>query len=141
MGERGMLGFALMFLVDTYLDKSPIHGIGAYAVGDIPKGAVIWRKVPGIDLEFTPEQIGKLPREAARFLQYYVYFLDGKFHLDGDFARYTNHDDHPNSRMNEKREYIACRKIAKGEEITIDYGEFDQDWPDNAFPDYQDWSI
>ena len=32
-----------MLLIDTYLDKSPIQGIGVFAKNPIAKGTSIWR--------------------------------------------------------------------------------------------------
>ena len=32
-----------MLLIDTYLDKSAIQGIGVYAKNPVAKGALIWR--------------------------------------------------------------------------------------------------
>ena len=34
-----------MLLVKTYLDRSPIHGLGVYAAERIRKGTKIWRFV------------------------------------------------------------------------------------------------
>ena len=58
-----------MLLVKTYLDKSPIHGLGVFAAEPIPKGTKIWRFVEGFDRCYTPKQFAKLPKAARDFLE------------------------------------------------------------------------
>ena len=55
---------APMLLVKTYLDKSPIHGLGVFAAERIPRGAKIWRFVEGFDRCYTPKQFARLPKAA-----------------------------------------------------------------------------
>ncbi|TIO47875.1 MAG: SET domain-containing protein-lysine N-methyltransferase, partial [Mesorhizobium sp.] len=38
-----------MLLVDVYLDKSPIQGIGVFAKHRIPKRTLIWKLDPRFD--------------------------------------------------------------------------------------------
>jgi SET domain-containing protein len=121
-----------MYLVKTYLDKSPIHGIGVYAGGDFPAGTVLWREQPGFDAVLTPEQVRALPAEARAFMDTYSYYAHGKFHLNADNGKFTNHADNPNSRMNDKGEMYAVRAIKKGEEITADYDDFAEDRPEGV---------
>jgi len=45
-----------MLLIKTYLDKSPIHGIGVFAGEFIKKGTQVWEFNPLIDIILTPEQ-------------------------------------------------------------------------------------
>ena len=49
-----------MLLVKTYLDKSPIHGIGVFAGETIRKDAKIWRFVYGFDRFYTRKRLAKL---------------------------------------------------------------------------------
>jgi SET domain-containing protein len=46
-----------MLLVKTRLDRSQISGIGLYADEFIPKGTIIWRFTPGLDLKLNQEQL------------------------------------------------------------------------------------
>ena len=118
-----------MYLIKTYLDKSPIHGIGVYAGEDVAEGTVIWSEQPGFDQILTEQQVAAMPTRALEFMRTYAYFTGGKFHLNSDNGKFTNHDDDPNSRMNDHGDVYACRVIAKGDEITADYAEFAEDWP------------
>jgi SET domain-containing protein len=113
-----------MLLIKTYLDRSPIHGIGVFAGEPIRKGARIWCFVEGYDRAFSPRQFARLPRAARSFLDSYGYRVDGEILLTVDNDRHTNHSDTPNARW-VNGYVIALRHIRKGEEITNDYREFD----------------
>jgi SET domain-containing protein len=113
-----------MLLVKTYLDKSPIHGIGLYAAEHIPKGKKIWRFVEGYDRCYTPRQFAKLPKQARDFLKFYAYRADGEILYTVDHDHHINHSDDANTFWRNGYS-IAARDIAKGAEITNDYREFD----------------
>jgi SET domain-containing protein len=113
-----------MLLVKTYLDKSPIHGIGLYAAERIPKGKKIWRFVEGYDRCYTPKQFAKLPKQARDFLKFYAYRADGEILYTVDHDHHINHSDDANTFWRNGYS-IAARDIAKGAEITNDYREFD----------------
>ena len=113
-----------MLLVKTYLDRSPIHGLGVFAAERIPKGTKIWRFVEGFDRCYTPKQFAKLPKEARAFLKDYAYRVDGEILFTVDNDHHMNHADKPNTIL--RGGYaIASTTIAKGTEITNDYREFD----------------
>ena len=110
--------------------ESSIHGIGLFAVCDIPKGDVI--------IEYEGEHISV--REACRREERnrlvgktYILAYNEKFSIDGAIggneSRYANHSCDPNChglRRAGRAWYIASKKIRCGEEITVDYS-FDAD--------------
>jgi hypothetical protein len=113
-----------MLLVKTYLDKSPIHGIGVFAGERIAKGTKMWRFVEGYDHCYSLKQFAKLPKQAREFMQSYAYRVNGEVLFTVDNDRHTNHSNKPNTFL--RNGYvIAQRTIRKGEEITVDYREFD----------------
>jgi hypothetical protein len=113
-----------MLLVKTYLDRSPIHGLGVFAAEPIPKGTKIWRYVEGFDRSWSPRQFARLPKEAQEFVAYYGYRVDGEILLTVDNDHFINHSDDSNTywRAGHIR---AKRDIARGEEITNSYRLFD----------------
>jgi hypothetical protein len=119
-----------MLLVPTYLDKSTIHGIGIFAAQAIPRGTVVWRLHPGLDVLLEADTIERLAPPARAQIEKYTY-LDPvlkKFVLCGDDARFFNHADAPNCRDAPDHDggvTIAARDIASGEELTCDYAEID----------------
>ena len=42
-----------MLLVKTYLDRSPIHGLGVFAAEFIRKGTRVWRFVESFDRVYS----------------------------------------------------------------------------------------
>jgi len=123
-----------MLLVKTRLDRSQISGIGLYADEFIPKGTIIWRFTPGLDLKLNEEQLRdyKSRVNVAR-LEDFIYRskISGDFILCADDARFINHSPHPNTiDTTEDVEglTIATRDIFPGEEIVSDYQAFDADF-------------
>jgi hypothetical protein len=113
-----------MLLVKTYIDRSPIHGLGVFAGERIAKGTRIWRFVEGYDRSYTPKQFAKLPKAARDYLKDYAYNADGEILFTVDNDHYINHSDNANAIW--KSGYVvATRTIPKGAEITNDYRQFD----------------
>ncbi len=111
-----------MMVVMTYLDQSKINGFGVFAKENIPAKALVWKYVPGFDLEVNPVH---LPRLAQEFLAHYASkFAPDAYLLCGDNARFMNHSENPNMSGAGDENY-ALRDILAGEEITCDYREFD----------------
>jgi len=113
-----------MLLVKTYLDRSPIHGLGVFAGEFIRKGTKIWRFVEGFDRCYSPKQFAKLPKPARDYLESYAYRVDGEILFTVDNDHYINHSDDANTFWRSGYS-IATRNIRKDEEITNDYREFD----------------
>lgn len=116
-----------MLLVAVRVDRSLIHGLGAFAVFPIPQGTEVWRFTPGIDLDLDPAALEELPEQGRDTLLHYGYLdprLD-RFILAVDDARFINHSDEPNLVVDFSRDPygvdLAARDIAAGEELTVDY--------------------
>lgn len=119
-----------MFVIETFVGPSTIHGNGVFSREEIMAGAVIWRFHPPFDQILLDSDIANLPQIAKHHIEMYAYRcvdLGGKLVLSGDHARFLNHSDDPNT---EERPFfsVARKKIAAGDEITCDYGAFCSDW-------------
>lgn len=113
-----------MLLIKTYLDKSPIHGLGVFAAERIPKDTKIWRFVEGFDRCYSAKEFARLPKPARDYIKLYGYRIDGEILFTVDHDRHTNHSDTPNTYL--RGGYTCARwDIEPGEEITNDYREFD----------------
>ncbi len=111
-------------LVKTYLGPSQIHGIGVFADEFIPRGTKIWRFVEGFDRVYSAKKFAKLPKPARDYIKRYGYRADGEILFTVDHDCHVNHSDHPDTYL--KNGYVIARcDIARGEEITNDYREFD----------------
>lgn len=117
-----------MLTVKTYLEKSPVNGLGCFADEFIPKGAIIWRMQHNFDVILTDEQYNALPQIAKEWVNHYGYYnqKEGGHVLCMDNAKYLNHSDLPNT--DDTGEFITTAKmdINKGEEILSDYFSFDE---------------
>jgi uncharacterized protein len=101
---------------------SPIHGFGAFARRDLPKGARL--------IEYVGQKIDK--QESLRRCEEnneYIFTLNEQEDLDGNVewnpARFINHSCAPNcdAELEEGRIWIvASRAIRAGEEIALNYG-------------------
>lgn len=99
-------------------------GLGLFAAADIPSGKLL--------IEYTGTRI---PTREAREIDKrrankYLFEIDNRWTIDGsprsNLARYVNHSCDPNTEAESNRGrmmFRAVRKIAQGEEITLDYGE------------------
>jgi SET domain-containing protein len=122
-----------MLLIKTRIAPSDINGIGLFADEDIHQGTITWKFTPGFDLYFSKEEMNKLPLKLKDFIQTYaaLSMVTGKYVLGSDDVRFTNHSSTPNLesvKINSETEKVAraLRDIKKGEELTIDYRQFDE---------------
>ena len=113
-----------MMLIDTYLDKSKIHGVGVFSKENIKKGKRIKEVRPEFEIEFNKENLPKMPLSLAKFIDTHAYerCLGSDTLVMGiDNEKYLNHSDNPS--VND--DGIALKNINIGDEITIDYKDFD----------------
>ena len=117
---------------DTYvmIKPSPLHGIGVFAIRDIPKGTRDlfsqgvgeWIKLTIAEVEALPKHSRDLVENHCLFDEDYYYVPDYGFKLV-DLVVYLNHSDTPNViSINEGEYFEATRDIAAGEELLLDYG-------------------
>ena len=113
-----------MFLIDTYLDKSKIEGVGVFAKENIKKGQLIKEVRPDFEIEFNKDNLPKMPLALAKLIDTHAYEreLGSKILVMGiDNEKYLNHSNNPNVNDNG----IALKDIKIGDEITVDYKDFD----------------
>jgi SET domain-containing protein len=112
------------------LKPSPLHGIGVFAVRDIPKGCKnIFSEETGGWILLSMEEVEQLPAHSKNFIEtYYLYDNDHYFiPAHGckvmDMANYLNHSSTPNLISVENGLYFeTTRNIKEGEELLVDYG-------------------
>ena len=114
------------------LQPSAIHGLGVFAIRDIPKGA----KIFGDDDEVivrVPAQVVRALRGDKRSL--YVDFCvleQGEYLCPRSFNEltvswYLNHSDEPSVECDQELTFFAARRIRRGEELTADYRTYSED--------------
>lgn len=118
-----------MYLIETFLHSSKIHGIGVFCLRDIPKGTTVWRKNPMVDFDLPADSpvITALPDFVRQHLdRHSTTSKDGKtWEVSVDNDAFTNHDSEPNlTYREESNTFVALEKIIAGCELTKDYTKF-----------------
>lgn len=117
---------------DTFVTLRPstVHGIGVFALRDIPKGCKTlfskhvgnWIKVPISDIEQLPEASRNLVETYCLYDETDYYLPDYGFKVM-DLVNYLNHSSTPNViSVNDGEYFESLRDIAEGEELFVNYG-------------------
>lgn len=112
------------------IKASPVHGIGVFAIRDIPKGTQdIFSQGIGEWIEVSKEEVDALPKHSRDLVENHCLFDDKSYFIPDygfklvDLVIYLNHSDTPNVvSINDGERFEAIRDIACGEELFVDYG-------------------
>jgi hypothetical protein len=116
--------------VYTRLKPSAIHGVGVFAIRDIPKGTQLFdgsENIAWID----EGQLSDLPRALRQMYDDFCIIKEGKYGCPANFnnltmAWYLNDSPTPNVIVDKDYNMRALRDIIEGEELTIDSSRFSQ---------------
>mgnify|MGYP006202437547 CR=1 FL=1 len=126
-----------MFLIPTYLGRSPIHGIGVFTPVALPANTIIWEFSPDIDWRLSPDELERFPEPYQDKLRMYCYLeASGLYVFCGDNAKYMNHSFEPNCDDPEGRYTITNRDIEANEELTCDYRNIDMESAQGGLDQY-----
>lgn len=118
-----------MLLVKTYLNNSPIHGIGVFADQFIPKGTKIWEFTEGFDKIVSEDDLQRLTDVQRRSILFYSYreIKINQIILCCDNARHFNFSLTPNTSSTSANDddisSYALHSIQQGEEFTFSVDE------------------
>ena len=117
---------------DTYVmpKASPIHGIGVFAIRDIPKGTRnIFSKGRGEWIKVPITEVEKLPEHTRSLIETYCLFDEEDYWVPEygfkviDPVIYLNHSSNPNIiSINDGEEFEAIVDIKEGQELLVNYG-------------------
>ena len=128
-----------MFLYRTEVKPAtnPAMGLGLFALEFIPNQSIVWEYKEGFDIRFDPIKLNELNEAQKKYFQVYGWIeqmtSDDKeyYYCNADNTSFINHSK--DSNITSRSHYtIASRDIQVGEEIFIDYSEFD-----NLFKNYE----
>jgi hypothetical protein len=120
-------------LRDCYcrLQPSRIHGIGVFAVRDIPKGKNPFNTITKYAnfgyVRITEDELDALPSKLSETIRALFIPTGGVMHIPNHglnvirLNSYLNHSAKPNMRTRDGYDFVAVRKILVGEELTVDY--------------------
>ncbi|WP_108681366.1 SET domain-containing protein [Methyloceanibacter sp. wino2] len=117
-----------MLLISTFVAPSSIEGLGVFADEFVPRGTIIWQYNPKFDVLVDDTELGALPPPMQSHIARYGYpHLDRPSFrvIDVDNGKYMNHSLNPNTDFRLFDRGIALTDIARGDEITCNYREFD----------------
>lgn len=112
------------------IKPSPLHGIGVFAIRDIPKGTKnIFSKGVGDWIKVSKEEVDALPQHSKDLIENHCLFDEDHYFIPDygfklvDLVIYLNHSETPNViSLNEGEEFESIRDITNGEELLVDYG-------------------
>ncbi|MBC7949345.1 MAG: SET domain-containing protein [Chitinophagaceae bacterium] len=116
---------------DTYamLKPSLVHGIGVFAIRDIPKGCKnIFSRGHGKWVPVSINDVEKLPMSSRELIETYCLFDEDNYFIPDygfkvvDMVNYLNHSGNPNIiSINEGEDFEALKDIPAGAELLINY--------------------
>ena len=112
------------------IQPSSIHGIGVFAIRDIPKGTKdIFSKDSGEWIQVSKAEVEALPLHSKNIVETHCLFDKDHYYLPDygfkklDIVIFLNHSEYPNIvSVNDGVYFEAIRDIRCGEELLIDYG-------------------
>lgn len=112
------------------LKPSPVHGIGVFAIRDIPKGCQnIFSKGHGKWIKIPITEVEKLPPYSKDLVETYCVFDEENYFIPDygfkvmDMVNYLNHSSKPNIiSINDGEDFEALSDIPAGSELLINYG-------------------
>ena len=112
------------------IKPSPLHGIGVFAIRDIPKGTKdIFSQGVGEWIKLTISEVEALPKHSRDLIENHCLFDQDCYYVPDygfklvDLVIYLNHSDKPNIvSINEGEFFEAIIDIKAGEELLVDYG-------------------
>ena len=113
------------------IKPSGIHGIGVFAVRDIPKGCrEIFSSEMGEWSTVPRNEVDALPQHARDIVENYCLYDNEKYFVPAqgfktmDLSLFLNHSDTPNIiSVNDGEYFETIREIKNGEELFVDYGD------------------
>jgi SET domain-containing protein len=119
--------------METYvaIKPSPVHGIGVFAIVDIPKGCRnMFSKSLGTWIKLSYAEVAKLPPYSQNLVETYCLYDESDYYVPDhgfkimDLVFYLNHSSAPNIVSINHGEYFeAMVDIPAGTELLINYGE------------------
>jgi SET domain-containing protein len=116
-----------MFIINTYIAKSDIEGVGVFTAEDLKKGQIISKFEPDFDRLVPTDEYLNAPPHLKALLDRYAFPHPDKpdfIVYEVDNSRFMNHTETPNTDYSDFTAGRALLDIAAGEELTCNYNDF-----------------
>jgi len=143
---KASLLYNLKNRVFARIKRSPVHGIGVFAIRDIPKGIDPFQKPEGSEdesrvIKVSLADVAGVDESVVAYLNDFILFKNGVYHLPDfglnglDIAWFMNHSANPNVMFagQDFDETLTMRNISAGEELVIDYRMYSNNPNDSKF--------
>ncbi len=122
--------------VYTRLGVSRIHGVGVFAIKDIPTGTRMFEGDDANIVWVTKEDIGQVEGPVKQLYDDFCIIKGSRYGCPTNFNKltiswYLNESKAPNVKCDADYEFYAARDITGGEELTVDYATFSE-YPEGA---------
>jgi hypothetical protein len=122
--------------VYTRLRPSSIHGVGIFAIAEVPKGTYIFEPDDNPTVKIAEDEIEGMPQATRQMYDDFCVLKDRKFECPTSFNQltpswYLNHSRNPNVAADSELKFYATRDIEIGEELTADYGSYSENESDS----------
>jgi uncharacterized protein len=117
--------------VYTRLKPSKIHGVGVFAIVDIPKGTDVFADEDEPIVWIDKSTVEALPKPLGELYHSFAIIKEEKYGCPRSFNNltiswYLNHSERPNMTADSDYRFYAVRDIRAGEELTIDYRSYSE---------------
>ena len=111
------------------IKPSPLHGIGVFAIRDIPKGTKdIFSEGFGDWIKVSKDEVDTLPSHSRELIENHCLFDEDSYFIPEygfkliDLVIYLNHSETPNVlSLNDGEQFEALVDIKPGDELLVDY--------------------
>lgn len=113
------------------LKPSLIHGIGVFAIRDIPANTLIFPDDEDEINWYPIAEVSELNDDLQKMYNDFCIIQGNLYGCPSNFnkmtmAWYLNHSDHPNVLAREDGMFVSARLIKRGEELTADYSTYSE---------------
>jgi len=119
--------------VYTRLAPSKIHGVGVFAIKNIPRGANIFCGDSSRLIRVNAEVVRRQSPKIKKLYNDFCVIKGDKYICPNNFnnltvAWYLNNSKKPNVRCDKNYDFFARRNIKSGEELSVDYSAYSDEY-------------
>ena len=117
-----------LYKAEVKIATNPKMGLGLFTKEFIPKGAIVWEFVEGVDVKMDEVTFNKLNYAQQDYFEKYGWKEDDGFYYSScDLTNFINHNQEKNLEVIGEV-IIANKDIQIGMELFEDYSEFDSEF-------------
>jgi SET domain-containing protein len=118
--------------VYTRLQVSKTHGVGVFAIRDIPKGTIVFSTDETEMIWIEEKDVANIHPALKKLYDDFAVIRNGRYGCPKNFNMltpgwYLNESrENPNVKCTDDFDFISIRDIRAGEELTVDYSTYSE---------------